>query len=67
MIMEKWEYKQQTSEFQLGNERNFIDWFNEEGQQGWEVISFDLHASIKRGITYECRATFKRKIYDQEK
>lgn len=59
--MAKWEYKQQTSEFSL-TDKDFINWFNEEGQQGWEIVDYTLHSSLIGRFDYKCTAIFKRKI-----
>lgn len=57
---EKWEYKRETSEFHL-TEQDFIDWLNEEGQKGWELVEYKMYDEDLWGRNaYTC--IFKRKI-----
>lgn len=55
----KWEYKQETSEFHL-TEEEFINWLNEEGQKGWEMIEYRAWNLQTWRCYYTC--IFKRKI-----
>ena len=58
--MEKWEYKQQTSDWEL-TENEFIEWLNKNGQDGWEMVEYSKWESE---YCDKCKYTciFKRKI-----
>lgn len=52
--MSKWEYKDQTW-IKEGKEQNFVEWLNESGTQGWELVQI-----IVRCGSMECM--FKREL-----
>lgn len=60
--MTKWEYKQHTSDWDL-TEREFIEWLNENGKDGWEMVEYSKWES---DYWDRCKYTclFKRKIED---
>lgn len=61
--MTKWEYKQVSKVLEL-KENYFVDWLNQEGQDGWEVFGYtQFHVSEN---TIKTNAIFKRKIEDEK-
>lgn len=58
------EYKEQLTKSKLKREE-FINWLNEEGQQGWELLEYEEwgYDSIHHNAYYT--GLFKRKIEDE--
>ena len=60
--MTKWEYKQVSEIFEL-KENYLVEWFNKEGQEGWEVLEYkQYHMERLYGSKVKIVAILKRKI-----
>jgi hypothetical protein len=46
-IMKKWEYKREVRDFT--KDEDFVDYLNEEGEDGWELIKF-IFQPINLGV-----------------
>lgn len=58
--MTKWEYKVDT--FTPYQGKDFIDWLNSYGNQGWELVQETVIPQFAPLYKYSC--TFKRKIQE---
>ena len=54
--VEKWEYLEESWNSRYSKVDNFINWLNELGKEGWELVDI-----IKASLGW-CKCIFKRKI-----
>ena len=60
--MTQWEYKEFADAF--GHTEQWLDFLNQKGSEGWELISYTEERYIWDGVKSYRKGIFKRKIED---
>lgn len=59
-MTDSWQYKYDTLFGSFFTEK-FIEWLNEQGQSGWELVGYEVEESATFMGAYNYRCLFKRK------